>query len=157
MQQKNSGFTLLEVLVASTLLFACISVVTLIFKSAYVASQKAQIKVEQTGVIPALLPLIQQSIRQQTTRFGDQLSGNGIIWGMNYQWQAHVIAFKSPADKFDVDTTRMESYPKRYKKWLVSLELDGVDTAINNQTADIVNTRKNGLIYQYHELSWVTQ
>jgi prepilin-type N-terminal cleavage/methylation domain-containing protein len=139
---NNHGFTLLEVLVASTILFASIAAVTLIFKSAYVASDKAQRKLVQTSVIPALLPIIQQEIRSQTTSQTDELTGNGTLWGEKYQWRSHVIAYKSPAEKFDVDTTRMESFPKRYKKWQVELT---------------VGVGRSQLNYQYHELSWLTK
>ena len=151
--KRTKGFTLLEVLVASAILFSTIAITSVIFKTAYVASEKAQNKVGITAVVPALLPIIQQSIREQTTQFADELTGNGIIWGIHYRWQAHVIAFKSPADKFDVDTTRMESYTKRYKKWLVNLELSDSHQV---ETSKLPNFNK-GLAYQYHELSWVTQ
>ena len=140
--KKNKGFTLLEVLVASTILFASIAAVTLIFKSAYVASEKAQRKLVLTSVVPTLLPIIQQDIQSQTTSQIEELTGKGTQWGVAYQWKSQMIAFKSPADKFDVDITRMESYPQRYKKWQVSLT---------------VGTDKNQLNYRYNELSWLTK
>jgi prepilin-type N-terminal cleavage/methylation domain-containing protein len=139
---KTKGFTLLEVLVASTILFASIAVVTLIFKSAYVSSEKAEGKLVQTSVVNALLPIIQQDIRIKTTQFTDKLTGAGILWGQQYQWNSHVIAFKSPADKLDLDTAKIESYPERYKKWQVEL---------------IIGSGNSQLSYHYHELSWLTK
>ncbi|MFT5755303.1 MAG: type II secretory pathway pseudopilin PulG [Alteromonadaceae bacterium] len=139
--KHSKGFTLLEVLVASTILFASIAIVTLIFKTAYVASEKAQRKLVLTSVIPTLLPIIQQEIRSQTTIQSEELTGNGTQWGITYQWKGRVTAFESPADKLDSQTAQMDSYPKRYKKWQVEL---------------IVGTEKNQLNYQYNELSWLT-
>ena len=137
---KAKGFTLIELLVASVILFSAIAVATVIFKSSYVASEKAQQRMEQAGVVPALLSQIQAEIRDKTTENSVELDGKGDIWGISYQWQAQMIAFKSPPDKFDNSSGNMESHDKRYKLWLVDLTL---------------GTGTGSLVYQYHELSWL--
>jgi len=136
----KQGFTLLEVLVASAILFSAIAITSLIFKSSYIASEKAQQRVEQSGVIPALLIIVQEDIRERTTEAVEELANQGVIWGMSYQWQANLIAFKAPPDKFDTDTGRMESSNKRFKLWQVELSL---------------GEGKKRLDFQYHELSWL--
>lgn len=136
------GFTLLEVLVASAILFSAIAITSLIFKSSYVASEKAQQRVEQAGVLPALLIIVQEDIREQTAGVTDALKNHGVIWGMPYRWQAKLSAFKAPPEKFDTDTGTMESYKKRYKLWQVDLSL---------------GEGKKRLDFQYYEISWLRE
>jgi type II secretory pathway pseudopilin PulG len=138
MNKSSQGFTLLEILVASTILFSSIAVVSLIFKTSYVASEKATLNVEQAGVIKALLTSIQLTIREDANQSINSLTGNGVIWGVPYQWQAELIANKAPPNKFDADTGNVESYSARYKLWNVALT-----TGKNNK-------RK----FEYNELSW---
>jgi len=138
--KQAKGFTLLEVLIASAILFSSIAITTLIFKSSYIASEKAQKRIEQAGVMPALLMQIQEDLRAQSTTASDQLAGQGVIWGLAYQWKAELISFKSPPDQFDNDTGLTESKAKRFKLWQVELALD-----INKKRLD----------FQYHEISWL--
>ncbi|WP_281556601.1 prepilin-type N-terminal cleavage/methylation domain-containing protein [Thalassomonas sp. RHCl1] len=140
MAVKNSGFTLIEVLVASAILFSSIAVVSLIFKSSYLASQKAELRVGQAGLVPALLKLVQAEIRRKTDDNNDKISGQGVIWGQNYQWNASLIAFRAAPDKFDIDIGKMQSYPKKFKLWQVQLRL---------------GSEKGARDFQYHELSWL--
>ncbi|WDE03952.1 prepilin-type N-terminal cleavage/methylation domain-containing protein [Thalassomonas viridans] len=140
MASKNSGFTLIEVLVASAILFSSIAVVSLIFKSSYLASEKAELRVGQAGLLPALLKLVQAEIRSKSDDDNDKISGQGTIWGQNYQWDANLIAFRAAPDKFDIDIGKMQSYPKKYKLWQVKLRL---------------GNGKGVRDFQYYELSWL--
>ena len=138
MNKSSQGFTLLEILVASTILFSSIAVVSLIFKTSYVASEKATIHVEQAGIIKALVTSIQLTIREKTQQNTNNLNGSGVIWGVPYEWQAELIANKPPPNKFNADTGNVESYSARYKLWNVVLS-----TGKNNKRQ-----------FEYNELSW---
>jgi len=138
MNKSSQGFTLLEILVASTILFSSIAVISLIFKTSYVTSEKATKHVEQAGVIKALVTSIQVTIREDTRQNTNSLKGSGVIWGVQYQRQAELIANKAPPNKFDASTGNMESYSARYKLWGVVL------------TVGENNKRK----FEYNELSW---
>jgi len=138
MNKSSQGFTLLEILVASTILFSSIAVVSLIFKTSYVASEKATKNVEQAGVINVLVTSIQVTIREKTQQGTNSLQGDGVTWGVPYQWQAELIANKAPPNKFNADTGNVESYSARYKLWDVVL------------TIGKNNKRK----FEYNELSW---
>ncbi len=140
MLPKSKGFTLIELLVAATILFSAIAVVTLIFKSAYVASGKAQYRVEQAGVINILLKNIQRDIQSNANAKKNQLIGDGIIWGESYLWKAKVISFKPPAPKPDRDTGKIESFSNKYKLWQVNLTL---------------GEGKGARDFTYKELSWI--
>jgi prepilin-type N-terminal cleavage/methylation domain-containing protein len=138
--RKNKGFTLIEVLVAATILFSVITVVSLLFRSSYIASEKAQVRIEQTGVLPTLLNLVQNELRVKTTDQTIELSGEGVIWNIPYQWQANLLEFKAPVDKFDPEAGVIDKYPPRYQLWQVDL---------------VLGSGQRALDYQYQEFSWV--
>jgi type II secretory pathway component PulJ len=53
MNTKSKGFTLLEILVASTILFFSVVSLALIYKTSFIASEKAVSKIEQASVVRA--------------------------------------------------------------------------------------------------------
>ena len=140
MPLKNKGFTLIEVLVAATILFAVIAMVSLLFRTAYVASAKAQQRVEQAGVLPTLLQLVQSDLRAKTNGNLTELTGEGLIWQLPYQWQANLLEFKAPVDKFDAEMGITDKYAPRYQLWQVNL---------------LLGSGKSALDYHYTEFSWV--
>jgi len=137
--KKNSGFTLIEVMVAAVILFSVIASVSMIYRGAFISSQKANNNIEISGVLPSILATLRFDIRQQGNSSLTELNKQGNVWGINYQWQAQLIAFKSAPEKFDVDRGEFITPPKKYKLWQVTLIL-----------------KKNGLTKQYtlKELSW---
>jgi type II secretory pathway pseudopilin PulG len=139
MNTKSKGFTLLEILVASTILFSSVVALALIYKTSFMASEKAVSKIQQSSVIRALLAEIQSDVRHRTTKEVNALNGSGTIWGLDYSWQAEVQEIRSPADKFDYDFGEFTSYPERYKLWMVT---------VNLQDGGAINR------FQYNELSW---
>ncbi|TMP45683.1 hypothetical protein CWB96_10895 [Pseudoalteromonas citrea] len=140
MKSSIKGFTLIEILVASTILFTSIASVTLIYKSSLTASLKAEQRLEQAGVISILLREIQQDIRLNSKVSQLTLQGEGSIWGVEYSWLAEVEGFKSPADKFDTTSGQIERFDKRYLLWDVHLKL-GSGRSVRE--------------FNYKELSWL--
>ncbi|REL26106.1 prepilin-type N-terminal cleavage/methylation domain-containing protein [Thalassotalea euphylliae] len=148
-QIKNiQGFTLLEVLIASLILFATIAVVSILFKSSFIASEKAQQKLEHTAVVPAVLSVISQEIQEKTTATAKELGNKGQMWGVNYHWQANEVAFKAPPDKFDQETGNTENQDNRYKLWQVELTLGSDNTSAKGN-------EPGSLQYRYKEVSWL--
>ena len=140
MPLKNKGFTLIEVLVAATILFAVIAMVSLLYRTAYVSSEKAQLRIEQAGVLPALLELVQNELRINVSPSVTELTGEGLIWQLPYQWQANLQEFKAPVVRFDAETGITEEYAPRYQLWQVDL---------------LLGSGKSALDYHYTEFSWV--
>ena len=140
MVKQNRGFTLVEVLIASVILFMSVAVVSEIFRTSFVASEKAELRIAEAGLVPAMVNLIQEDIRQQTTAKTKALSGEGVLWGKAYRWQAERLAFAAPIDRYDVDTGKEQSYGKRYLLWQVSMSV-GVEPKVRH--------------YQFKEFSWV--
>jgi hypothetical protein len=134
-----SGFTLIEVLVASVILFSSISVISLIYKGAYLTSVKASAHMAVSGAIPIILTKVEDAIRAEGDTSSLQLTGDGIVWGVQYSWQAELQQFKAAPNLFDPDSGKDVETPKKYKLWQVDLS---------------VRHKSLKQSYKYNELSW---
>lgn len=139
---KNTGFTLIEVMVASVILFASIAVVSVIYRGAFISSQKAEQHVEMSGVLPAVLANIRDEIRVKGDTDLTELSGQSAMWKIKYQWQANLITIKAGAATFSPESGLMETSKPRYKFWQVNLTL--TSKSITKQ-------------YTFNEVSWLNE
>ena len=128
---KKLSFFLLE--------FFTLPPLMLIYRGAFISSEKASNHVNIVANVPALLSQIKQQVQsappQQT-----QLSGQGTAWQSTYTWQANVQQSKKVTDE------------------IMALEF-GVDAAIKTQftlwqITLILNS--NGIVknYTFNEVSW---
>lgn len=138
-QQSHSGFTLIEVMVAAVILFSVIAAVSMVYRGAFLSSEKANGHVILTGILPALLANIRDDIRSQGNYIESKLSKSSNIWSVEYNWQAKLIMQERAPKKLDVDTGSYITPPLKYKLWLVDLE-------VKNQAS----SQK----YQFYEMSW---
>jgi prepilin-type N-terminal cleavage/methylation domain-containing protein len=117
---RQRGFTLLEVLIAATILFAVLAAASETYRNALLASSRAQ------GLVSMLtpLPLITSAIRNQL-RTNPVETGNGRseLLGVAYEWEATTVRYGSPPTRFDPDLTDFTSYPPRFRLYDVRLEL----------------------------------
>ncbi|MBB1386214.1 prepilin-type N-terminal cleavage/methylation domain-containing protein [Pseudoalteromonas sp. SG45-5] len=136
---NNSGFTLIELLVATIILFTAMGAVSLIYRGAFISSEKASNHVNIVANVPALLSQIKQDVQnanpQQT-----QLNGQGSAWQSTYTWQATVQQTKTVTD----DVSKLEfgeqmALKKQFKLWQVVLTINS-----------------NGIVknYTFNEVSW---
>ena len=118
--RRQAGFTLLEVLIAATILFTVLAVATETYRNALLASSRAE------GLVNLLtpLPLITSSIRSQLrSNPVEQLEGGAELLGVSYSWQATTVRYAPPARRFDSDTGDFRDYPPRFRLYDVRLEL----------------------------------
>lgn len=136
---NQKGFTLIEVLVASVILFSSIAMVSMVYRGAFLSSEKANNHIVISGVLPSVLATIKQNIQSQGNDNSNQLSDKNSTWGVDYEWKATLLEFKSAPRKFDPMTQKLNNPPLKYKRWQVQLTLSS-----------------NGLVkeYQFNELSW---
>jgi len=136
---KTQGFTLIEVMVAAVILFSVIASVSMIYRGAFISSQKANDHIKITGVLPSVLSTVRYNLRQQGNSPLTEINDQGNTWDVSYQWQAELLEYKSAPDRFDVDNGKFITPQKKYKLWQVTLIL-----------------KNNGLSkkYKYKELSW---
>lgn len=140
MKHKNSsGFTLIELLVATIILFTAMGAVSLIYRGAFIASEKASNHVKIVANVPALLSQIKQQV-QGASAEQTQLNGQGSAWQSTYTWQANIQQTKTVTNElmvleFGEDT----GFKKQFKLWQVNLTINS-----------------NGIVknYTFNEVSW---
>lgn len=142
--KNNTGFTLVEVLIASVILFSSIAIVSVIYKGVLISSQKAQHHIQMDGATPFIISKIHQDLLESssTLQFGQSFSGEGAFWGVAYTWKAIANNIKAPPVNFDPDSGNMIEHKDKYILWDVDVHL-----AFKNMEQDI----------KYNELSWLNE
>jgi prepilin-type N-terminal cleavage/methylation domain-containing protein len=133
---RQRGFTLLEVLIAATILFMVLAVATETYRNSLLASGRAQ------GLVTMLtpLPLITSAIRNQLrSNPAEKLGGSDELLGVDYEWEAVTVRYGSPPDRFDPDLTEFVSYPKRFRLYDITLKL---------------RRAKQERVFLYQEIAW---
>ena len=130
-----SGFTLIEVLVASLIAFISLSAFTLVFRGAIIASEKAESALLTTSIATVVTSDISSEIA--SNKIENSLSGKGELLEGTYFWEAKVVdTIKPPARFVGAEISQAEH---RLKKWKVSFNV-----TINGRSRE----------YQYEEISW---
>jgi len=137
----HQGFTLLEVLVASVILISSIAVISIAYRGALIASERADKNIQISGVMTVIVSNIKDDLRTQDTG-QTTLLGKGESWGVSFTWDAELVAFKSAPDKLDLEFGTTETFKPRFRLWRIILNLKFQET---DKT------------YQYHELSWLNE
>lgn len=137
---KSKGFTLIEILVASIILFSVIATTSLVYRTAVTSSLKAEEHLYFTGVMPSIVTNIAEEVLELGQEDLDTLEGSGSALDVKYQWKASLLTFERAPEKLDVDSGNFVTPEKKYKLWQIELLLE-----------------RNGkkIMYQYNELSWV--
>ncbi|RRS10086.1 prepilin-type N-terminal cleavage/methylation domain-containing protein [Pseudoalteromonas sp. J010] len=139
MMHHKKGFTLVELLVSVVILLAVITTTSMLYRGAFISSEKATKYVQLSTAITGILDTIRFEIRhapfEQTS-----LEGNGTNGGVLYRWDASVIKEKNDSISGSSDIAmKLQTTSNRYKLWQVSLEVEA-----------------QGLIrqYQFKEVNW---
>jgi prepilin-type N-terminal cleavage/methylation domain-containing protein len=104
-KKKSSGFTLIEVLIASVILFSALAITAELYSASSLSAQKASEKAHFYQTNPVAITVIKTEIRQLSeNRTLAELSSEFAIGGIHYQWQAQRLAFEPRAPDYD-DTT----------------------------------------------------
>ncbi|GIU46065.1 hypothetical protein TUM4630_15640 [Shewanella algidipiscicola] len=138
--RPQKGFTLIEVLIAATILFAVIGVVSQTYRGATIASSKATRSAELLGITPLLLDTIRFRLKMEQT--DKQIDDEGVLNGFEFQWRANVIKKGAPPSRFSPDDGRVVTFDNKFYLWQVSLTLKKQDYS---QT------------FEFEELTWGTQ
>jgi prepilin-type N-terminal cleavage/methylation domain-containing protein len=140
--KNNRGFTLIEVMVAAVILFSVIATVSMIYRGAFLSSEKANNHINISAVLPSVLTNIRQNIRLKGNSSAEILNNRASAWDVKYQWQAQLIKKASAPAKLDPDSGAMITPPEKYKLWQVELIM-----------------KRNGVTkqYQFNELSWTNE
>jgi len=133
----NRGFTLLEVLVASFILFLVISTMTMVYRGAILSSEKAERSLRISSAVAPIRSLIADKVR--ISNGVQTLSGSGSMGNIAYQWRGEKRVQAMEPDVFDSDSGKFVTGKRGYGLWAVSLVIS------------YKNTQKE---YQFSEVSW---
>jgi Tfp pilus assembly protein PilV len=130
------GFTLIEVLVASFILFLVIAAMTMVYRGALLSSGKA----ERTLQFSSLVEPISEQIRLQLqSSTNNELQGEGSMGAMTFTWLARqAFQAKAPA-LFDAESGELTQKGKTFRLWHITVKLQ---------------LKKATREYQFSEVSW---
>ncbi|OKY24659.1 prepilin-type N-terminal cleavage/methylation domain-containing protein [Thalassotalea sp. PP2-459] len=134
---KSRGFTLIEVLVASFILFLVIASITLVYRGAILSSGKA----ERTLLFSAAVETISESIKAKIQTSGQQeiMEEQG-EWGrVTFSWVAKPAFVSAPPERVSLASGELEKSINQFVLWNVELQLS-IDKASR--------------VYQFNEVSW---
>ncbi|MGI2113428.1 PulJ/GspJ family protein [Shewanella frigidimarina] len=121
MNRKQHGFTLIEVLIAATILFAVIGAVSQTYRGALIASTKATRSAELLGVTPLLLDTIRFRLKFENNT--NSITDEGVIDGFEFYWSASVVEKGSPPSKFSPEDGQVVNFNDKFYIWKVELTL----------------------------------
>lgn len=133
MRMGNKGFSLVEVLVASFIMFIALAIFTSVFRGALISSERASDVVDTSAFTGLVVEKIAVTIKQNHGK--EKLQGQEQILGKNYHWSASVIKqTQPPARYFGSQLVRADHTAKL---WKVRLKLVDSDK-----------------VYEFEEISW---
>lgn len=118
MQSRSKGFTLIEVLIAGSIMFMVLVMVTDSFLTARNSSRHA------ANVIAMLepVPLLQEHIKLQlSAALTEQMQGEGLHGQIRYRWQATLTERAAPVPRFEVETGTHTVFDERFYLYQVEL------------------------------------
>ncbi|MDG1166189.1 MAG: hypothetical protein P8N61_12540 [Porticoccaceae bacterium] len=130
---NNTGFTLLEVLLAGFILFMVISSMTLVYRGAILTSGKAEKSLVISASVPSIRIIITEFFRENPHT--EDQAGEGTYGQLDYQWTATLTHVGQPSVLLQQDAGR----DVRYYLWLVELQ---------------VSHGSASRFYSFSEISW---
>ncbi len=134
--RRQSGFTLIEVLIAAVIMFTVLATATLSLRTALNASERAAVTAELLAPLPWITPVIRDSLRADPAA---ERSGEGALFGVTYRFRANIVRLGAPPTRFDPDAADFMDYGPRFALYDVELELER-----DGETASFL----------YQELAW---
>lgn len=134
---KQQGFTLIEVLVASFILFLVIASVTMVYRGALLSSFKAEQVLRFSSMVEPISEQIRSQIKDASGE-GDK-QGNGAMGELTYHWSATVSQQGTAPEQFNFESGEVEAGKVTFYLWHIELQLQF-------KTA----TRQ----YQFTEVTW---
>ncbi|CCQ10319.1 hypothetical protein PALB_11840 [Pseudoalteromonas luteoviolacea B = ATCC 29581] len=137
---KHSAFTLLEVLIASVILFSAIALMTVIYRGSLNASNTASAHLKLNTPVRSIIQEIKSEITNLDPTVSDVKGNEGVAFGVKYSWSATIAKSGFPPKQFDPDMGSFIDAKNEFRLWNVTLELE-------------YNNKKK--VYSYQELGWV--
>jgi hypothetical protein len=119
--KSAKGFTLIEVLIASFILFLVIAAITMVYRGALLSSYKA----ERVLTFSALIGPVSEQVRDKIHQASKEtdLQGEGSMGPMLYTWSATQVKTGKAPERFDVLTGNLQTSIATFRLWDVSIDL----------------------------------
>lgn len=125
MKPRQSGFTLIEVLVASLILFMAIALVSLAYRTGLNAERAAEKRVLKA----VAMEFIKQTVVEELRIRPNASSGDG-EWGeFSYNWKVNKRYEKWSKAGFDYETGSRQEFGRKLELLDVNIELEGEEYA----------------------------
>ena len=118
--RRQGGFTLIEVLIAATILFVAITVASETYRTAMQASRRAEAVVAMLTPLPLIVALVRSTLRDDPA---ERREGSGDLLGVGFRFDATTVRFGPPPRRFDPDAAVFRDYPPRFRLYDVRLVL----------------------------------
>ena len=133
--RRVSGFTLIEVLIAGVILFSITTTMTLVYRGALIASEKAEKSILLTRYVSFIRQKVSDDFRQSSAPSLRRNSGK--FGSIEYEWLATLTHVGQPSAIVLEDSGRSEDL--KYYLWSIELTLRN-----GSQVRD----------YEFTEISW---
>lgn len=117
---RARGFTLIEVLIASTILFIVIAAAAEGYRGALLASRRAESLVRLLTPLPLITAAVRDTLRSKPA---ERLTGGAELLGVRYEFEAVTARYGAPPRRFDPDAADFREYPPRFRLYDVHLRL----------------------------------
>lgn len=129
MHHSTKGFTLIEILVAMTILFAAVVTGVMAFQNNMQNSVKAAEVLHVLSQVDAARSSIKFSLQHEQETSGQDLYTQDV----KIDWQAEEVAYLPPAPTYDVDTNSFTQLGPRYHLYAITLTMAyGTTTRVFN-------------------------
>jgi len=134
--KKAKGFTLIEVLVSSFILFLVLAAITMVYRGALLSSNKAERTLKFSSMVEPISEQIRLQLQSSTN---NEFQGQGSMGEVTFKWVAEQEFSKKAPALLDAEAGSLTQGSKIFRLWHVSLTLQ-----LNNATRE----------YYFKEVSW---
>jgi prepilin-type N-terminal cleavage/methylation domain-containing protein len=117
---RQRGFTLVEVLIAATILFAVMTAATEAYRGALESSRRAEATVRVLTPLPLVTAAVRDALRSNPR---ERLEGEGELLGVPYRFAARTLRYGAPPTRFDPTQEDFRVYEPRFRLYDVQLEM----------------------------------
>jgi hypothetical protein len=133
---RAQGFTLVEALIAATIFFSSIVVISEAYRASLAASRKAELTATLLAPVPLLVSRVSDQLRE---RLDDSWREQGRLLGVDFKITANVARRVAPPARIDPDSGLNVKSAARFKMFEITIDL-----AYAGQRR----------VFKYEELAW---
>lgn len=134
--RSQKGFTLIEVLVASFILFLVIAAITMVYRGALLSSHKAERSLLFSSLVEPISEEVRLTLQSSTV---NEVQGQGSMGEITFNWSAIEVFQAKIPPLVDAERGISTQGSKVFRLWDITLELQ-----LNSATRN----------YYFSEISW---